>query len=249
MAIPIELSAKIHNYDTRDEAMLEAAYYYIHASGFDTSALYALLSELPFLNDRELSEVNPIYQRVVTANSLLPQAKIFYSDMADALNHLESDEDQSEMMNAIKISHYGVMGAKTMASAMNLSEREVLAACARIGVQIAVRFLLHGKEEEKPYVKANLVYFAAIEALALGTRTDSYQYCQIDPQKVDPNLFVSLDLIRPIIKIRKEEEKKFFTQIVFGGTPVENRIITESESFYYLGENDNQERTDNPTEE
>jgi len=239
MAIPIELSARIHNYNTGDEAMLEAAYHYIHAPGFDTYDLYALLSELPFLNDRVIDEVNSVYQRVVIANSLLPKAKEVYTDMAWALGFSELKE--AEMINAIKVCHYCVMGAKTIASSLDLPERETLAAFARIGVQTAAHILLHGKTEEKSYVKSNLVYFAAIEVLALGTRTDSYQYCHVDPQNVDSNLFSSLDLIRPIVKIRKGEEKKFFAQIIFGGVLVENRIVTKGEIFYYLEEDDSQE--------
>ena len=139
----------------------------------------------------------------------------------------------------MKICHYTLMGVQAIAPAFDMPEREAVAAFARIGVQTASHFILNGCEAEKPYATAHLVFFTAIETLALGTLTDAYQYCHVNPQDASKESFWSLNYIRPIIQIHKgDDEKHFLTQVVFGDLPVEHRVIMGGETFYYVRNSD-----------
>ena len=238
MADTPELRERFRNYETRDAAMLDIARLYIDAPGVGTDEMIQLFHDIPCLNDREQAGTNEILLRVKFANGLLPQAKFVFSTSANFYEMPEEIEEQTDPTQAFNVCHNIVYMAEQLAETMNTPARETIAAFARVGVQVAIHFILTSERPEaKRSAKGNLIYFALIEMLALGTKTNAFQYCFTNPEKTTPEFFRHLDTIRPIIALRPGEDvRKFKGSIVLGETSVEHLVVPKKgNEFYYIG--------------
>ena len=241
MAISNELSRKLSDSRSRDAAMLETARHYIDAPGVETDEMVQLFHDIPCLNDRVQAEVDEILLRVQLANGLLPQAKFIFSTSANFYEVPGKIEEQIDPTPAFNICHNIVYMAEHLAESTNAPVRETMAALARIGVEVAIHFILTSERPEvKRDAKGNLIYFALVEMLALGTKTSAYQYCFTNPEKVKPGYFIHSDDIRPIIALRPgADERNFKGSIVLGETSVEHLVVPEKgKEFFYLGGGD-----------
>ena len=238
MADTPELRERFRNYETRDAAMLDIARLYIDALGVGTDEMIQLFHDIPCLNDRKLADINEIFLRVRVANEQLPQARYIFSLCANFYEVPEKIEEQTDPGPAFVLCHNIVSQAEQLAETMNTPVRETIAVLARIGIQVAIHFILTSKRPEaKSQAKGNLIYFTLIEMLALGIKTNAYQYCFTNPEKATPEFFRHLDTIRPIIALRPgEDERKFKGSIVLGETAVEHLVVPkEGNEFYYIG--------------
>ncbi len=172
------------------------------------------------------------------ANGLLPQAKFIFSTSANFYEIPEKIEEQVDPTQAFDICHNIVYMAEQLAETLNTPARETIAALARIGTEVAIHFILTGEGSEvKGMAKGNLIYFALIEMLALGTKTSAYQYCYTNPEKTTTEFFIYSDSIRPIIALRPgADERNFKGSVVFGATTIEHLVVpVEGKEFFYLG--------------
>lgn len=218
--------------------MLDVARHYIDEPGVLTDEMVQLMEAAPFLNDRGQSELNQTLLDIGIANELLPRANQIFSLSAKIYGAPEKIEEQVDPAKAFSICHGGVYQAERFAESMNTPVRETIAALARIGAQVAIHFILTSEKPEiKSYAKTNLIYFALIEMLALGTRTNAYQYCYTDLQNTNPDFFRYRESIRPAVTFRPgEDERRFKGSIFFGETKIDHLVVAlKGREFYYLG--------------
>jgi|CXWL01.1.fsa_nt_gi hypothetical protein len=210
--------------------MLEIARHLIDEPGIEASELIGLLQKVPSLNDSDTGGIEDILLRVRFTNQILPQIRSLFAD------------EMAGFKLELEICHQGLAQAEELASLLNTPYRETMAAFARAGIQVVIRFILQedGRLEIKSQAKTHLIFFALIEMLALGTKTGAYQFCYILPQTASPELFPDSDIIRPVVQVRPgEDERKFKGSVAFGQTLVERLIVPiPGQEFYYIADED-----------
>ncbi len=244
MSLNPELDRKLRDPRTADAAMAEAAAYLIGQPGIRMEEIAQMTELLPFLNTVPAPIAEEILSRAKLTHDILPGVREFLGSYlrqlgfagANGLDTLtqcrELAVDSLPMAQIAFNLVHGMLGqVEELASAMNMPTREFQAALARTGIETAV-FLIEKSHDSalKRYAKTNLLYFADIEMLSLGCRTNAYQFAFVDPEHIRPELLKHPDQIMPIITV----DESLKGPLAFGQIEVTDNIPSGVDGINFL---------------
>ena len=229
MPISKEQSERLTNPQQSDTAMFEVAQHFIHEPAIQTHEITPLIETVPFLNQLDNSTSFDVVSRFKTVNEALPQIRIMLCGILEQLNSElpESPEETLTVVNSLLAS------LDYLACEWNLPQRELCAAVARLGAESAIGQIVTGQDSlSKRQGKTHLIYFSLIEMLALGCRTNAYQFDFIHPDDVDVTLLSGLDTIQPLTLA--DGDKELQSKLVFGAIEVQQVVSTGAGGMKFL---------------
>lgn len=236
MPIPAELKDRLKDPKTADEVMMVIADYYINQPGVDGEELVRMTVIIPFLNGLRVDIAEQALDRVKMANDMLPNIKVFVGNFfkgigfegvggTETLKVARDLAAEEKEFAGISVNAFHVLLAneKELAEQMNLPLREFQAALARVGIETCVGLLLTSQDLEiRKLAKSNLLYFADIEMLSIGVRTNAYTLSFANPANVNPRMLQDGGTILPLMSV--EGDKSLQGALAFGDLEVKEVI-------------------------
>ncbi len=240
-----ELEERFRHPDGGDREMIGVLHHLIALPVLSTQELVNTIEAVPFLNTSTPKQLQERLERVRQSQNILPIVqKEFVLDFQDFMKPedkpVEMTFDQElrlyPSVDLIKYCYILTAIVDHLATSLNLPVRETYAAVARLGIQVCIHSLSNDDTAARCQAKKSLHYFAAIEMLALGIKTNAYQFAFVDPYEVNAEIFELSDQIIPVIKVFPgEDETKFIASQAYGAIVVSKNIgPLGGLNFHYL---------------
>jgi len=215
----IELADRLKDPLKKDKVMMDVADYYIHQPGVDTDELVRMTVIIPFINGLRVDVIEKAIDRFQMANEMLPNVKVFVGNFLkiigfDGVGGMETlkvardlaAEEPEFAGISFNTMHLLLAREKELAEQMNQPLREFQAALARVGIETCVGILLNSQDLEiRRLAKQNLLYFADIEMLSIGVRTNAYTLSFANPAKVNPRMLQDGGTIMPLLNVEGDK--------------------------------------------